>query len=52
MRASEFLGAQGIEPKEKVSASKKLGAAEAKQIIKESSKIIIAKGRKLSLIHI
>jgi arsenate reductase-like glutaredoxin family protein len=42
------LDANGIEPKEVVSASKKLGRKEASALAKEASKLIVAKGKKLS----
>ncbi|MEM7248867.1 MAG: ArsC family (seleno)protein [Acidobacteriota bacterium] len=41
------MDANGLEPKEKVSASKKLGRDEAREILAGSSRVIIAKGKKL-----
>jgi arsenate reductase-like glutaredoxin family protein len=41
------LDANGIEPKETTSASKKLGRADAAAIAKAASKVIVAKGKKL-----
>ena len=41
------MEARGIEAAEKVSASKKLGEADAKKLAKDAAKIHIAKGKKL-----
>jgi len=41
------LDANGIEPKELVSASRKLGRSDAAAIAKASSRLIVAKGKKL-----
>lgn len=46
-KASKFLEARGIAVTEKVSASKKLGEAEAKSLIKDAKKIYVAKGKTL-----
>ena len=42
------MDANGIEARETVSASQKLGRSDATKIAKESSKLIVAKGKKLS----
>ena len=41
------MEANSVRATEKISASKKLGAAEARVLIREASKIYIAKGRSL-----
>lgn len=41
------MDAHGIEPKEKVSASKKLQRADARAILLASSRVVVAKGRKV-----
>jgi len=41
------MDANGIEPKEKVSASKKLQRDGAKEILAASARVIVAKGRSL-----
>lgn len=41
------MEARGLEAKEKVSASKKLGEADAKKLINEAATIHVAKGKKL-----
>ena len=41
------MDAHGLEPQEKVSASKKLGRDDARSILEGSSRVIVAKGRKL-----
>ena len=41
------MDAHGLEPKERVSASKKLGRDDARSILEDSSRVIVAKGRKL-----
>ena len=41
------MDAHGFEPKERVSASKKLGRDDARSILEGSSRVIVAKGRKL-----
>ncbi len=41
------MEASNIDPKETVSASRKLGAAKAKAIVKAASRIIVAKGKKV-----
>ena len=48
MRASKFLDANGIEAKEVVSASKKLGKSEAADLARSASKVVVAKGKKVS----
>ena len=42
------MDAKGIEAKETVPASKKLGKKEASDLAKEASKVIVAKGKKIS----
>ena len=42
------MDANGIEPKEIVSASKKLGREDALEMAKAASKLIVSKGKKLS----
>ena len=42
------MDANSIEPKETVSASKKLGKKDAAAIAKAASKLIVAKGKKVS----
>ena len=46
-RASKFLEASGIDIKEQVPASRKLGEADARALIKSAGKIYVAKGKKL-----
>jgi len=41
------MDAHGIEPKEKVSASKQLQRDDAKEILTASTRVIVAKGRSL-----
>ena len=41
------MDAHGIEPKEAVSASKKLGRSDAAALVKSSKKVIVAKGTKV-----
>ena len=41
------MDAHGLVPAEKVSASKKLGRDEARSILEASTRVIVAKGRKL-----
>lgn len=41
------MEAKGIDVAEKVSASKKLGESEARELIRGSSRIYVAKGKKL-----
>ena len=41
------MDARGLEPKEKVSASRKLGRDDARSILEASKRVIVAKGRKL-----
>ena len=41
------MDAHGLEPEEKVSAAKKLGRDEARSILEASSRVIVAKGRRL-----
>ena len=41
------MDARGIEPKELVSASSKLGRSDAAGIAKKASKVIVAKGKKV-----
>ena len=44
---SRFLDANGIEVGEVVPASRKLGRAEAGEIAKQATRVIVAKGRKV-----
>ena len=39
------MDAHRIEPKELVSASKKLGRAEAAELVRQAAKVIVAKGK-------
>ncbi len=48
MRASKFMEAHGIEVKEMTPASRKLGEEEASTLFKAASKVIVAKGKKVS----
>lgn len=41
------MDANGLEPEEKVSASRKLGRDDARAILEDSSRVIVAKGRRL-----
>ena len=41
------MDAHGLEPAERVSAAKKLGREEAREILEASSRVIVAKGRRL-----
>ena len=41
------MDAHGLEPQEKVPASRKLGRDEARDILAGSSRVIVAKGRRL-----
>ena len=41
------MDARGLEPEERVSASRKLGRDDARSILEASSRVIVAKGRKL-----
>ena len=47
-RSSKFLDDNGVAIKETVSASKKLGRAEATALAKAASKVIVAKGKKVT----
>ena len=47
-RASKFLDAQNIEPKEAIPASRKLGRKDAAAMAKAAKKIVVAKGKKVS----
>lgn len=47
MKASKFLEARGIEVREKVSASKKLGADDAERLIGGAKQVHVAKGKQL-----
>jgi hypothetical protein len=42
------LDANGLEPKEVVPASRKLGRSDAAKLAKEASTVIVAKGKKVS----
>ncbi len=48
MKASKFLDARGLEAKEVIPASRKLGKREAADLVRRASKVIVAKGRKVS----
>ena len=48
VKASKFLEANSIEPKEIVPASRKLQRDDAREIAEASSKMYVAKGKKLS----
>ena len=48
MRASKFLDAKKIEPKETIPASRKLASKDAGALAKAARKIIVAKGKKVS----
>ncbi len=41
------MDAHGLEPEEKVSASRKLGRDDARRLLEASSRVIVAKGRRL-----
>ena len=41
------MDARGIEPAETVPASRKLGEADAKKLVRAASKVVVAKGKKL-----
>ena len=41
------MDAHGLEPAERVSASKKLGRDDARSILEASSRVVVAKGRRL-----
>jgi NADPH-dependent glutamate synthase beta subunit-like oxidoreductase len=47
-RASRFLDAKGIEAKQVVPASRKLARKEALELAREASRVIVAKGKKIS----
>lgn len=42
------MDANGIEPSETVPASKKLGKSEAARMAREASKVVVAKGKKVT----
>ncbi len=42
------MGAHGIEPKETIPASRKLGRDDAAQLAAKASKLIVAKGKKVT----
>jgi hypothetical protein len=44
---SKFLDTNGIEPKEVVPASRKLGRKDAAALVKAASRVVVAKGKKL-----
>lgn len=44
---SKFLDTNGIEPKEVVPASRKLGRKDAAALVKAASRVYVAKGKKL-----
>ena len=48
MKAAKFLAANGLEPKETVPASAKLGRDDALALAKKSKQMIGAKGKKVS----
>jgi hypothetical protein len=45
VRASKFLDAKKLVPIETVSASKKLGKADAARLVKSAKQVIVAKGK-------
>ena len=47
-RASKFLDAHHITPGEIVPASRKLGQRDAATLIKEATRVIVAKGKKIT----
>jgi hypothetical protein len=47
VKASRFLDARKIEPKETVPASRKLGRGDAASLAKGASRVLVAKGKKL-----
>ncbi len=47
-RASKFLDAQNIEPRETIPASRKLGRKEAAEMAKAAKRIVVAKGKKVT----
>jgi hypothetical protein len=47
-KASKFMDAGEIEVKEGVPASRKLGRAEAEALVARASKVIVAKGKKVT----
>tara|TARA_Y100000588_G_C13648265_1_gene666801 strand:- start:95 stop:370 length:276 start_codon:yes stop_codon:yes gene_type:complete len=46
------LDARGLKPKEIVSASRKLGRDDAKALIAEANKLIVAKGKKVTKFNV
>ena len=46
------MDARGLEAKERVPASRKLQADTARAILEESSKLVVAKGKKLSTFNV
>lgn len=48
MRASKFLDANKLVPAETVSASKKLGKADAARLAKAAKQVIVAKGKQVT----
>jgi hypothetical protein len=44
---SKFLDTNGIEPKEVVPASRKLGRKDAAALVKAARRVVVAKGKKL-----
>lgn len=46
-KVSRFLEAHKIEVSERVPASRKLGATDARSLIREASEVYVAKGKKL-----
>ena len=48
MKSSKFLDDNGIEPKEVVLASKKLGEKDAVAMAKAASRIVVAKGKNVT----
>ena len=48
MKAAKFLEANGLEPTETVSASRKLGRDDALALARKSAKLIVAKGKKVT----
>lgn len=52
MKAAKFLEANGLEPNETVPASRKLDRGDARALAKKSTKLIVAKGKKVTRFEI
>ena len=48
MKAAKFLEANGLEPEHTIPASRKLGRDDALGLAKKASRLIVAKGRKVT----